>query len=151
MTAEALVSRMRRFMLLLTALIFLATLTELWLVEHANEPLQFVPIILCGLGLVVVAVGLLWPQKSTLLALRVVMIFVALGGLVGIGVHLSNNLSFEQEIRPNAAAIDSLIRAFKGAAPLLAPGVLVFAALLAFVATYSHPALGRQTPDDRLL
>ncbi len=51
------------------------------------------------------------------------------------------NLSFEQEVRPNAEMGDMVMNALKGASPLLAPGALVFAGLLAIAATYYHPAL----------
>jgi hypothetical protein len=36
-----------------------------------------------------------------------------------------------------------LLEALTGAAPLLAPGVLALAGVLAIAATYYHPALGR--------
>ncbi|HKP51739.1 MAG TPA: hypothetical protein VJ183_03710 [Chloroflexia bacterium] len=141
MTAEVVNSRIRRFLLLLAIFALLAMLTELFLAEHTKETLQFIPFILCGAGLIALTAVLLSPQKSTLIFLRVVMTLVALGGLVGTGIHLLRNFEFEQEIRPSAAIGDILLPALKGAAPLLAPGTLVFAALLALAATYHHPAL----------
>jgi hypothetical protein len=144
MTATAIESRLRRFLLLLTLLIFLATLTELVLEEHTQEALQFIPFVLCGIGLVSVIAALLNPQRATLLALRGVMALVGAGGILGIALHLIRNLEFEQEIRPNAAVSELLVNTLKGASPLLAPGVMVFAALLALAATYYHPALGKR-------
>lgn len=72
------------------------------------------------------------------------MAVVALGGLLGVGIHLWKNLEFELEIRPNATMGDLLIYALKGASPALAPGVMVFAGLVALVATYYHPAFGER-------
>jgi hypothetical protein len=141
MTSDVIVDRLRRFLLLLAALALLTTLTELWLVEHTQEALQWLPIVLCGSGIVSIVAALVRPQPGTLIALRVVMSIVALGGLIGIGVHLLKNLEFEQEIRPNTAAGALLMNALKGAAPFLAPGALVFAALLALAATYRDPRL----------
>jgi len=132
--------RIRQLVLALSGLVFLATLTELVLEEHTQELLQLIPFVLCGVGLVALAVAFYRPQRVTLFALRAAMTVVGIGGLVGIGIHLWENLSFEREIRPNAATIDALFAALKGAAPLLAPGALTFAALLAIVATYRHPA-----------
>jgi uncharacterized membrane protein len=149
MTTEAVNNRIRRFLLLLSTFALLATLTELWLAEHTKETLQFIPFILCGGGLIALAAALLSPQKSTLLLLRVIMTIVALGGLVGTGVHLLRNFEFEREIRPNAAVGDVLMPALKGAAPLLAPGTLIFAALLALAATYYHPALESRNTAER--
>ena len=127
--------------LLLAALVLLAVLAELWLVDHTQDWLQLVPFVLSGLGLVAVAAAVLRPGKPTLLALQIIMILLALGGIVGIGAHLLENLAFEQEIRPNSTLWAALAASLKGAAPMLAPGILVFAALLALVATYRHPAL----------
>lgn len=141
MTSAQIDVRLRQFLLLLTMLIFLATLAELILQEHTGELLQWIPFILCGLGLITVGAFLRRPQRSTLHLLRVVMILVAAGGFLGITEHLLENFSFEQEIRPAAAFIDIVSEAIKGAAPLLAPGVLIFAALLALAATYYHPAI----------
>ncbi len=73
------------------------------------------------------------------------MVIVGLGGLTGMSIHMLENFSFERDIRPNAALLDTLVATLKGAAPLLAPGVLVFAAMIALAATYYHPALEKST------
>ena len=148
MTAEALADNLRRFMLLMAMLVLLSAVAELWLVDHTQEPIQFIPFVLCGIGVVSVGAALLRPQRSTLLALRAAMVLAALGGLVGVFVHLANNVAFEQEIRPNATLGDVLMAGLKGASPLLAPGVLVFGALLALAATYYHPALATRRGDE---
>ncbi|MBI1259958.1 MAG: hypothetical protein GC204_21020 [Chloroflexi bacterium] len=140
---ETVEGRLRRFLLLLTITVFLATLVELILEEHTKETLQFIPFFLCALGLIAVTAALLRPQRKTLLVLRVSMIIVALGGVVGVATHLLNNYEFEQEIRPTAALADLIVATLKGANPLLAPGVLIFGALIALLATYGHPALAK--------
>jgi hypothetical protein len=144
MTREGVEGRLRRFLLLITAFIFVGTPVELVLEEHTKETLQLIPFVLCGVGLLAVVAALVRPQKATLLALRVAMLLVALGGVLGIALHLWNNFEFEREIRPNLAVGDAFINTLKGANPLLAPGILVVAALIAIAATYYHPALGRQ-------
>lgn len=143
MTPEHIESRLRRFLLLVTASIFVATPVELVLEEHTKEPLQLIPFVLCGVGLLTIVAALLHPQRTTMLALRGIMLLVALGGLLGIGLHLLSNFEFEREIRPNTTMGDAIINTLKGANPLLAPGILVVAALIAVAATYYHPALGR--------
>ena len=141
MTAEVVESRLRRLLLLLATFTLAATPVELWLEEHTKEPLQFIPFFLCGVGLVTLVAALLRPHKATLIALRVAMSLVALGGIVGTVVHLLKNFEFEREIRPAAPTGDVFVAALKGASPLLAPGVLLFAALAALAATYYHPAI----------
>jgi hypothetical protein len=143
MTRDGVEGRLRRFLLLVTASIFLAMPVELVLEEHTKDTLQLIPFMLCGVGLFTVVAALVRPQKTTLLALRGAMLLVGFGGLLGMGLHLLSNFEFEREIRPNAAMGDAFINTLKGANPLLAPGILVVAALIAVAATYYHPALVR--------
>ena len=133
--------RFRVFLLVVTVFVLVLTLVELVLEEHTEEALQWIPFFLCGAGLVTVVGALVRPERATLLALRFVMLLVALGGALGIALHLVNNFAFELEIRASAAPADVVVEALKGANPLFAPGILIFAALLALAATYAHPAL----------
>ena len=141
MTDQNLLHRYRLFLLLLTGAIFMGVVVELWFTGHTESTLQFIPFGLSGLGLVAVAGALIRPQRITILALRGVMVLVALGSFLGIYEHIENNLSFALEIRPNAAVSDVFLEALGGASPLLAPGILALGALLALAATYYHPAL----------
>lgn len=137
-------SRIRRSLLLLAAFIFLGTVVELVLEEHTKDTIQYLPFVLCVAGFITVLAVLRRPVRASLLALRITMVLTAAGGLLGTVLHLYNNFAFEQEIRPNAAAGDLLMATLKGANPLLAPGILAFAAIIALIATYYHPALGRR-------
>ncbi len=141
MSSERLVERLRRFLLAAAGLMCLVTPIELALTEHYGEPAQWIPFILCGLGLV--AVGAVWfrPQRLTIWLLRGVMMLMVLGSGLGLGLHLLGNYQFEQEIRPSAAGLEVFLEALKGANPLLAPGILALAGLLALAATTYHPAL----------
>jgi hypothetical protein len=51
------------------------------------------------------------------------------------------------EMRPSAVWSDVWFEALRGAAPLLAPGILALAAIIAIAATYEHPALVRAVPS----
>lgn len=141
MTAERIVQRLRLIMLLAAGSMFVVTPVELWLQGHYQETAQLIPFVLCVLGILTVVAVVFRPRRGTIRALRGVMILVALGSLLGIGLHLYNNFQFELDIRPSAAAGDVAVAALTGANPLLAPGILAFAALLAIAATYYHPAL----------
>ncbi|HUP27645.1 MAG TPA: hypothetical protein VM409_04355 [Chloroflexia bacterium] len=144
MTPGVVDTRIRRFMLFLSGLALLTTLTELGLENHTDGPLQLVPWVLCGLGLISIVPALVRPGRGSLLFLRAIMLGVALGGVVGVGVHLKENFEFQQEIHPGGAIGNFVGDVLKGAAPLLAPGALTFAALLALAATYYHPLLREQ-------
>jgi hypothetical protein len=141
MTREAAELRLRRYLIVLALLSFVATLAELVLQDHTGEPLQLIPFGLCALGLLAGGAALLRPSRQTVLGLRVVMVIVALGGLFGAGIHLLENFEFEREVRPSAAGLALVVDTLKGAAPLLAPGILIFAALIGLAATYYHPLL----------
>jgi hypothetical protein len=78
--------------------------------------------------------------------MRGAMTLMVMGSGLGLGLHLLNNYQFEQEIRPSAAAVDVFQEALKGANPLLAPGILALAGLLAIAATTYHPALRSPAP-----
>jgi hypothetical protein len=136
--------RLRTFLLALAGFMCLGTVAELALAEHTKTLVQLTPFVLCGVGLVTVIVALLRPRRGTLIALRVVMGLLMAGSLFGIYEHLANNLAFELDIRPGAAINSVWFAALKGAAPLLAPGILALAAVLAIAATYYHPALSNQ-------
>ena len=135
--------RFRTFLLVLAGCICIGTVVELWLTEHTDGPLQLLPFLLCGAGLLTVIVALLRPRQWTLLGLRLVMALLLAGSLLGIFHHIDGNYHFELEMRPNATASEVWIDALKGANPILAPGVLGLAAVLALASTYAHPALAR--------
>lgn len=133
-------SSIRKALLVLASVMFAGTLVELWLADHTQEPAQFVPFVLCILGLLALLAVLFRPSRNTLRALQATMLLNIVGGLVGIGLHLAGNYTFEQEIRPNAAANELILDTLKGANPLIAPGLLVFIALMVLIAIYRHPA-----------
>jgi len=135
--------RLRRFLLITSALLFIGTGVELSLVNHTENVVQLLPFALCGLGLMAILVVLLLPQRLTLLGLRACMGLTVLGSLFGVYEHVINNMAFQKEIHPNAPAREVVIGALGGANPLLAPGMLALAAILAMAATYYHPALGK--------
>ena len=81
------------------------------------------------------------PGRGTILILRWIMGLTFLGSLFGLFEHLEHNIGFALEIQPNAALPDIFFEALGGANPLLAPGMLAVAAMIALAATYYHPAL----------
>ena len=139
--------RLRTFLLVLAGWMCVGTVVELFLAKHTEDPLQFAPFVLCGLGLIAVMAALRRPRRATLMALRGVMSLLMIGSLFGMYEHLANNFAFELEMRPSAVWSDVWFQALRGAAPLLAPGILALAAIIAIAATYEHPALVRAVPS----
>ena len=148
MNAEILVKRFRTFLLLTAGISCILTLVELWAEEHTGDAAQMIPFVLCGMGAVATAATLLRPQRATVRLLRIVMSAMLVGSLFGLFEHIEHNLEFALEIRPNAAASVLLMDTLQGANPLLAPGILALAAVLAIGATYYHPALSPRDPGE---
>lgn len=145
MNANTVLQRLRAWLFILSGLMFGAVVVELILNEHTESLVQWIPFILSGLALATLLAVLVRPQRTTLLALRTVMTLVILGALLGVFEHLWGNLLFELDIRPGATMGAVLGDALQGAAPLLAPGILAMAAIVALTGTYYHPALVKTT------
>lgn len=140
--------RLRRFLLVFSILLLGGTVVELLLVNHKEDVVQLIPFVLCALGSGVLLLVLFRPRRTTLLGLRVCMGLVVCGSLFGIYEHFANNIAFQREIKPNAPLTDVLMSAVAGGNPLLAPGMLAVAAVLALAATYYHPALENKTREE---
>lgn len=145
MTGFIIEQRLRKFFLWLAGGILLGTVVELLLVNHLDDPVQWIPFGLCALGITAIIAVVRRPQRSTVLALRVVMGLLALGSAYGVWEHLEGNIGFASEIKPNATTIQLLLAGLTGGNPLLAPGILALAAIIALAATYYHPVLGKRT------
>jgi ABC-type uncharacterized transport system permease subunit len=145
-TSFTIEQRLRRFLLLLSGSICLGTVVELLLAGHWGDLVQWIPFGLSALGLAAISAVWRHPQRKTILALRGVMVLVMLGSIYGVWEHLEGNLGFVREIKPNATTWQWLLGGLTGGNPLLAPGILALAALIALAASYYHPALG-QRPD----
>lgn len=149
MSAEIVVRRLRRFLLVLAGSLCIGTVVELLLVEHRENLVQLIPFVLSGLGLIAVLTVLFRPQRTTLRALQIVMVLNILGSLFGVYEHVEHNMAFALEIRPNTTTSAAFWEALSGANPLLAPGILALAAMIALAATYYHPALQEATAGMR--
>lgn len=143
MSAEAVLMRLRRFLLGIAAFMSVGTIVELALAEHWGDTVQFIPFILAGLSFVVIVAVLIRPQVGALRLLRWLMTIALAGSLFGVYEHIENNIEFAREIHPNATAMTLLWDGVAGANPLLAPGILAFTAILALAATYYHPSLAK--------
>lgn len=147
MSPAEILSRLRRFLLGFSALLFGGAAVELWLVEHTKDAVQLIPFVLCGLGSAAALIALLRPRGVTMWGLRMCMGLIACGSLLGVYLHVDSNISFQREINPNEPPRERLLNALGGASPLLAPGILAVAAVLALAVTYHHPALEKGSTE----
>lgn len=133
--------RFRHFLVWVAVFILFGTLFELFLLEHWEKNVQYLPFTLSIIGILVLITARLKPTKGSVLTLRWVMVIVALGSLVGMYFHFSHNLIMVQYRNPSLSFSNALWPAVKGGAPLLAPGILFLAGVLGIAVTYKHPKL----------
>ena len=141
MNSEQVLARVRQFLLIISAGVFIMTVTELFFLSHWSETIQFLPFTLSGLGLVTLSLAYFRPRRQTINLLRWSMIVVALCSLIGIYEHMANNLGFQMEIQPNATVWELIIATLEGANPVLAPGILMLGAAIGWTAAYQYSPL----------
>jgi len=129
---------LRRWILGVLALGLLGTVTELVLLEHYEQPMQFVP-----LGLIVAAVAVLvWELKrhnaASLRALQIVMALFVLAGFIGFVAHFHGSAEFQLELNPSMSTRELVEKVLHAKAPpLLAPGMMLQLGLLGLAYAFS--------------
>jgi uncharacterized membrane protein len=131
---------LRRWILVILVLGLLGTVTELVLLEHYEQPLQFVPLVL-----IAAAVGVLWWELrrhdlASRRAIQIVMGLFVLAGFAGFAAHFYGSAEYQLELNPdmsNWELLEKILRA--KAPPLLAPGMMLQLGLLGLAYVFSGP------------
>jgi hypothetical protein len=129
--ADSVVERLRLWVLGVMWLGLIGTVTELILLEHYEQALQFVPLVLIALGMVVLAWHMLQPGTGSLRALQILMVLFALAGFAGMAAHFNGSAEYQLELNPdmsNWELLDKILHAH--APPLLAPGMMLWMGML---------------------
>jgi hypothetical protein len=127
--------RLRR---LLAAIFLLGSLglgAELLLLSHFERSAQLIPLVLIGLGLLVVLWDAVRPTMWTQRLVRAVAAAQLVAGAVGIGLHFQSNVEFEREMDAGIQGLRLVRDALSGAVPALAPGALAQLGLIALAYT----------------
>ena len=119
---------------LLSAFIFMmiGTLLELYLLDHYESLLQFIPILCIGLALVMMLILFFLQTKLTKILFKLILGITALSGAYGAFLHLSANYEFEQEMTPTLNGWNLFTESLSGALPALAPFSMVVLALIGY-------------------
>jgi hypothetical protein len=141
MPSDIVLARLRHFLLIISAGVFIMTVTELIFLGHWNETIQFLPFVLSALGLTALALVYFRPNRTSLTMMRWSMIVIGGCSFIGFYMHLSLNLKFWLEVQPSATTWDLIKAALKGENPALAPGILLLGAVIGLAAIYRHPLL----------
>ena len=141
MTTDDTLSLLRRGLLVVLAIGAMGLISELVLLEHYDDPPQFIPFVLLTLTLVVICWHWWDEKKRSLRALQAVMLLLVIAGPVGVMLHVRGNYLSETDLDPSLFGFDLWLQVFRGEAPVLAPGTLVQFGLLGLLYAYRHPAL----------
>jgi hypothetical protein len=136
---------LRRWIAVILVLGLLGTVTELVLLEHYEQPLQFVPLVL-----IVAALGVLWWEArrhnlASRRAMQVVMALFVLAGFVGFAAHFQGSAEYQLELNPDMNSWELLEKILRAKAPpLLAPGMMLQLGLLGLAYVFSDPKLSKE-------
>ncbi len=115
--------------------------TELVLLEHTEDAMQWIPLVLLPLSLLSLTLFVLAPTPVSYRTFQGLMLLFLAGGVLGVYLHYRGNVEFELEMYPGRHGLELIIEALKGATPALAPGMMVELGLLGLVYTFRHPAM----------
>jgi predicted membrane channel-forming protein YqfA (hemolysin III family) len=137
-TDTVVLERMRLWIVGIIVLGLIGTMTELILLEHDEQALQFVPLVLMVLGAVTLAWYAAAKSTASLRALQIVMGLFVLSGFAGMVAHFTGSMEYQLELNPDLSAWELLDKIFHAKAPpLLAPGMMIQMGLLGLAYAYT--------------
>jgi uncharacterized membrane protein len=135
---------LRRWILGVLVLGLLGTVTELVLLEHYEQPLQFVPLVLIVAAVAVLVWEFRRHDTASRRAVQIVMALFVLAGFVGFVAHFYGSAEYQLELNPemsNWELMEKVLRA--KAPPLLAPGMMLQLGLLGLAYMFSDSRFRR--------
>jgi hypothetical protein len=131
-------ARLRKGLAVLLAAGLLGTGTELLLMGHTEDLVQWIPLILIGLGLLSLG-WYTWSQSAASRGVfRGIMLLSILSGGIGSLLHYRGNVEFEIESMPGLQGLELFKQSMTGATPALAPGTMVLIGGLGLLLTLGH-------------
>ena len=125
---------LQRLLLAIFAGGVVGTCAELALLEHYEDVKQLIPFLIGAAGLVV---GLWYwrrPGPASAGGFRIVLVAFAVSGALGLWFHYAGNVEFEREMYPELTGAALVWQSLTGATPTLAPGAMLFLALVGYAA-----------------
>ena len=140
--SAATLGMLRRVLLGILLLGMAGTATELLLLEHDQDAIQLIPLLLIGAGYLAVAWNAVRRSRISIAALQVVMILFVSAGLLGMFFHYRANVEFQMEIEPELSGRSLLWKVLRAKTPpALAPAVMAQLGLIGLAYAYRHPAI----------
>src|SRR6186713_2613824 len=94
-------ARVRQWLLAVLVFELVGAFVELLLLRHFEDLLQWVPLVLIVLTLLLIAWHVARPQPANVRALQVTMGALIVAGVVGVGAHLQGAAEFQLEMDPS--------------------------------------------------
>ncbi len=138
-TDSVVLERLRLWILGVIVLGLIGTMTELILLEHDEQALQFVPLVLMLLGAVVLGWNATAKDTASLRTLQIVMALFVLSGFAGMAAHFNGSAEYQLELNPDLGTwelLDKIVHA--KAPPLLAPGMMIQMGLLGLAYAFTN-------------
>lgn len=110
----------------------IGTGVELYLINHYEDYLQLIPLILIGLSLGIIVTLFFERSHFVMLTAKILLLLVALSGFYGVFLHLKANFEFEKEMKATESSWNLMVESLSGALPALAPLSMVILALIGY-------------------
>jgi hypothetical protein len=129
---------LRKWILGVLVLGLLGTVVELVLLEHYEQPLQFVPLVLIALAVVTLIWHATGGGAASLNALLAVMALFVIASFVGFVAHFYGSAEFQLDLDPSMGTWELIEKVTHAKAPpLLAPGMMMQLGLLGLAYVFS--------------
>ena len=126
------------FAVLLTGLI--VTGTDLILLAHFEDTLQLTPLILLGVGIVVLCWHAIHRARASMRALQLLMVLFVMAGLLGFVLHYRGSMEFQLEVNPDLSGLELFLKTIRAKAPpALGPSAMIFLGLLGLAYAFRYP------------
>jgi hypothetical protein len=140
---ENTIRALRRVLLAIFLVGLLGTGTELVLLDHFEDRLQLIPIVLLMLGLVVTIWHVISQGRASVKVLQVLMVLFVVGGLVGLVLHYRGSTEFQLEVNPDLSGLELFLKAIRAKAPpALGPGAMIHLGLIGLAYAFRYPVTG---------
>lgn len=138
----------RRVLLLVFLVGAVGAGADLFLLEHFEDKLQWIPLALLALAMLVLAWHVIHRAPASVRVFQIVMILFVIAGLVGLVLHYQGSVEFQLEVNPDLSGMELFSKAIRAKAPpALGPGAMINLGLLGLAYAYRHPILGGRGDD----
>ena len=133
---------LRRVLLALFLVGTFGAAADLFLLEHFEDKLQLIPLVLLGLAVIVLVWHVIHRGRASLRVFQAVTMLFVIAGLTGLVLHYQGSAEFQMEVNPDLSGMELFMKAIRAKAPpALGPGAMINLGLLGLAYVYRHPIL----------